>query len=107
MIAMVRRLESSFPSTGRVFPRSYHEVDCVTCHRGKAKPETKSPTHFLNARDATGAVPPAGPAPNLKLWPAGTRVRGEGPVMEDFREALNGDCGYCHGTGVFRKALKL
>jgi len=60
MIAMVRQLEPSFVSTGGVFPRGYHEVDCVTCHRGKAKPETKSPTHFLNARDAAGAIPPGG-----------------------------------------------
>jgi hypothetical protein len=98
MIAMVRQLEPLFVSTGGVFPRGYHEVDCVTCHRGKAKPETKSPTHFLNARDAAGVVPPEDPATNLKVLAAGTKVHGEGSVMEDFRDALNVDCGYCHGA---------
>jgi hypothetical protein len=97
MIAMVRQLEASFPSTGGVFPRGYHEVDCVTCHRGKAKPETKSPIHFLNARDKPGAVYPTDPPTNFKVLPAGTVVHGEGSVMEDFRDALNVDCGYCHG----------
>jgi hypothetical protein len=33
MIGMVRQLEPSFASTGGLFPCSYHEVDCVTCHR--------------------------------------------------------------------------
>lgn len=97
MIAMVRQLEPFFPSTGGVFPRGYHEVDCVTCHRGKAKPETKSPIHFLNERDAQGAVPPTDPGTNLKVLPPGTRVHGEGTVMEEFRDSLNVDCGYCHG----------
>lgn len=97
MIAMVRQLEASFPSTGGVFPRGYHEVDCVTCHRGNAKPETKSPTHFLNARDKPGAVYPNDPVKNFKVLPAGTPVHGDGSVMEVFRDALNVDCGYCHG----------
>jgi len=97
MIAMVRQAEAFFPSTGGVFPRGYHEVDCFTCHRGKAKPETKPTIHFLNRRDAQGAIPPNDPATNLKLLPPGTKVHGEGSVMEDFRDALNVDCGFCHG----------
>lgn len=97
MIAMVRQVESFFPSTGGVFPRGYHEVDCSTCHRGNVKPETKAPIVFLNKRDAAGAIPPSDPSTNLKVLPPGTSVHGEGSVMEDFRDALNVDCGYCHG----------
>jgi len=97
MIAMVRQVEPFFASTGGVFPRGYHEVDCFTCHRGKAKPETKASIHFLNRRDAQGAIPPNDPATNLKVLPPGTKVHGEGSVMEDFRDALNVDCGFCHG----------
>jgi hypothetical protein len=44
--------------------------------------------------------PPEDPATNLKVLPARTRVHGEGPVMEDFREALM-------APECFRKALKL
>ena len=97
MIAMVRQVEPVFPSTGGVFPRGYHEVDCITCHRGSVKPETKAPIEFLNKRDAAGAVPPEGPGTNLRVLAPGTKVHGEGSVMEDFRDALNVDCGYCHG----------
>jgi hypothetical protein len=97
MIAMVRQVETFFPSTGGAFPRGYHEVDCSTCHRGSVKPETKAPIQFLNKRDAAGAIPPDEPSTNLKVLPPGTPVHGEGSVMEDFRDALNVDCGYCHG----------
>ena len=55
MIAIVREIEPYFPSTAGVFPRGYHEADCMTCHRGAAKPETKGTMHFLNRRDASGA----------------------------------------------------
>src|SRR4026207_901776 len=41
MIAMARLIDTSFPSSVGVFPDGYHEVDCLTCHRGNAKPETK------------------------------------------------------------------
>src|SRR5262249_30201320 len=34
MIAMVRLIDTSFPSSTGVFPEGYHEVDCSTCHRG-------------------------------------------------------------------------
>src|ERR1051325_6209678 len=40
MIAMVRLIDTSFPSSAGVFPDGYHEVDCSTCHRGSVKPET-------------------------------------------------------------------
>src|SRR5258708_738890 len=43
MIAMGRIIDTSFPSGAGVFPDGYHEVDCSTCHRGSAKPETKAP----------------------------------------------------------------
>ena len=42
MITLVRRAEPFFPSTAGPFPRGYHEVDCMTCHRGKTQPETKT-----------------------------------------------------------------
>lgn len=41
MIAMVRLIDTSFPSGAGVFPEGYHEVDCSTCHRGNVKPEVK------------------------------------------------------------------
>src|SRR6185369_4327950 len=34
MIAMVRQIDASFPSSAGVFPAGYHEVDCNTCHQG-------------------------------------------------------------------------
>ena len=40
MIGMVRIIDTSFASTNGVFPAGYHEVDCLTCHRGNVKPET-------------------------------------------------------------------
>src|SRR5262245_42016295 len=41
MIAMARLIDTSFPSSVGVFPDGYHEVDCLTCHRGNVKPEIK------------------------------------------------------------------
>lgn len=100
MIAMVRQIDASFPSSAGVFPAGYHEVDCNTCHRGNAKPETKAPKEFFNRNESLGAPAPAiTPGVNLKVLPPGTQVHGEGSVMHDFRDALNVDCGYCHGGG--------
>jgi len=106
MIAVVREVEPYFPSTAGVFPRGYHEVDCMTCHRGGAKPETKGTLHFLNRRDASGAQPDMEAAVNLTVLPKGTRVHGAGSIMEDFRDALNVDCSFCHGGGVGQEADK-
>jgi photosynthetic reaction center cytochrome c subunit len=100
MIAMVRQIDASFPSSAGVFPAGYHEVDCSTCHRGAVKPQTKAPKEFFNRNESLGAPPPAiTPGVNLKVLPADTRVHGEGSVMHDFRDALKVDCGYCHGGG--------
>ncbi len=96
MIGMIRQIETYYPTTGGVFPRGYHEVDCSTCHRGSPKPETKAPQHFQNRGDAAGNVPPTGKATNLKVLPPDTEVHGEGSIMEDFRDALMVDCAYCH-----------
>jgi Photosynthetic reaction centre cytochrome C subunit len=106
MIAMVRQLDASFPSSTGVFPAGYHEVDCATCHRGSVKPETKAPVQFFNRNEATGASAPpvVRPAVNLKVLPPDTRVHGEGSVMHEFRDALNVDCGYCHGGGKAQDA---
>src|SRR5690242_13958328 len=46
MIAMVRQIDATFPSSAGVFPAGYHEVDCNTCHRGNVKPETKAAREF-------------------------------------------------------------
>ena len=96
MITIVRQIDSHFPSTSGVFPSGYHEVDCGTCHRGKAKVEIKAPQHFQNRRDAGGFNPPKEKATSLKVLPPGTEVHGKGSIMEDFRDALLVDCGYCH-----------
>src|SRR5260370_28086089 len=58
MIAMVRLIDTSFPSSAGVFPDGYHEVDCSTCHRGNVKPETKAPRKFYNRRNSLGAPAP-------------------------------------------------
>jgi hypothetical protein len=50
MIAMVRVIDTSFSSSNGVFPAGYHEVDCLTCHRGSVKPETMAPKKFLKPR---------------------------------------------------------
>ena len=111
MIALVRQAEKFFPSTNGVFPLGYHEVDCITCHRGSIKPETKSPKHFLNRGGARAQTAPSGPAParapatNLKVLAATTAIHGSGSIMEEFRDALQVDCAYCHsggGTGFAR-----
>jgi len=100
MITMVRQVEHFFPATAGEFPRGYHDVDCMTCHNGEAKPDTKSPKHFLNKRDAAGGKPDMEPGVNLKVLAEGTPVHGAGSIMEDFRDALQVDCAYCHGGGV-------
>jgi hypothetical protein len=100
MIEMVRQIDLNFLSSAGVFPAGYHEVDCSTCHRGNVKPETKAPKEFFNRNESLGAPPPQiRPGVNLKVLPADTRVHGEGSIMHDFRDALNVDCGFCHGGG--------
>jgi len=100
MIAMVRQIDATFPSSAGIFPAGYHEVDCSTCHRGSVKPETKATREFFNRNESLGAPPPRiTPGENLKVLPADTRVHGDGSIMHDFRDALNVDCGYCHGGG--------
>jgi hypothetical protein len=100
MIAMGRQIDDSFPSTVGVFPDGYHEVDCITCHRGKATPETVAPKKFYNLQNL-GATQPyeQEPGVSMKLLPITARVHGPDSVMGDFRDALNVDCNYCHGGG--------
>jgi hypothetical protein len=99
MIAMVRQIDGTFASSTGSFPAGYHEVDCVTCHRGRVTPETKAPQEFINRNESLN-IPPPPPTPgiNLKVLPVGTQVHGGG-VMHEFRDALNVDCLYCHGGG--------
>jgi hypothetical protein len=100
MIAMVRLIDTTFPSSAGVFPDGYHEVDCITCHRGSTKPETKAPRKFYNRGNALGDGPfEQRAAVSLKLLPANTPVHGPDSVMGEFRDALNVDCNYCHGGG--------
>lgn len=100
MISMVRLIDTTFPSSAGVFPEGYHEVDCITCHRGNVKPETKTPSKFYNRANSLGEGPfEQRPAVSLKLLPADTPVHGPESIMGDFRDALNVDCGYCHGGG--------
>src|ERR1700681_224593 len=100
MIAMVRLIDTSFPSSAGVFPEGYHEVDCITCHRGSAKPETMAPRKFYNRGNSLGDPPPAQrPGVSLKLLPPDTHVHGADSLMGEFRDALNVDCNYCHGGG--------
>jgi hypothetical protein len=100
MIALVRQIDPFFPTSTGVYPAGYHEVDCLTCHRGSVKPEAKASTEFFNRNESLGAPPPpVTPGVNLKILPADTRVHGEGSVMHDFRNALKVDCSYCHGAG--------
>src|ERR1043166_9402928 len=58
MIAMVRLIDTSFPSSVGVFPDVYHEVDCMTCQRGNVKPEIQAPSKFYNRGNSLGAPPP-------------------------------------------------
>ena len=100
MIAMVRQIDASFPSSAGVFPAGYHEVDCNTCHQGNVKPVVKAPREFFNRNEWLGSpAPTVTPGVNLKVLPPDTRVHGDGSVMHDFRDALNVDCNYCHGGG--------
>jgi photosynthetic reaction center cytochrome c subunit len=100
MISMVRLIDDSFPSSQGVFPDGYHEVDCITCHRGSVKPETMAPRKFYNRGNSLGAPPPEqAPGVSLKLLPVETHVHGADSLMGEFRDALNVDCGYCHGGG--------
>jgi hypothetical protein len=100
MIALVRQTDATFASSAGVFPAGYHEVDCITCHRGSTKPQTKAAKEFFNRNESEGGPPPGiTPGVNLKVLPVDTRVHGEGSVMHDFRDALRVDCGYCHGGG--------
>lgn len=102
MIALVRQTEPFFASSNAPFPRGYHEVDCLTCHRGNTKPETKAPVYWFNKREAFNPPKDNDPGVNLKVLPPGTPVHGSHSLMEDFRDALNVDCAYCHGaTGGF------
>ena len=41
MISMARIIGDSFPSSAGEFPDGYHEVDCMTCHRGSTKPKPR------------------------------------------------------------------
>jgi hypothetical protein len=100
MIAMVRVIDNSFPSTSGVFPAGYHEVDCMTCHRGNAKPEVKAPQKFYNRTDAgEPARPDRAGGISLQVLPQDAIIHGSNSIMADFRDALNVDCSYCHGGG--------
>jgi hypothetical protein len=100
MIGMVRLIDTSFPSSAGVFPEGYHEVDCITCHRGSVKPETTAPRKFYNRANSLGTIQPEErPGVSLKLLPADTPVHGADSIMGEFRDALGVDCNYCHGGG--------
>src|SRR5713226_2648903 len=93
MIAMARLIDTSFPSSAGVFPAGYHEVDCITCHRGSVKPETTAPRKFYNRGNSLGDPPPAQrPGISLKLLPPDTHVHGADSLMGEFRDALSVDC---------------
>ena len=99
MIRMARIIDTSFPSSnGGAFPDGYHEVDCLTCHRGSVKPETVAPRKYYNRANALGDGPFAEtPGISLKVLPPNTPVHGADSLMGTFRDALNVDCPYCHG----------
>jgi photosynthetic reaction center cytochrome c subunit len=100
MIAMGRLIDTSFPSSVGAFPEGYHEVDCLTCHRGSVKPETKAPSKYYNRGNSMGDPPPEQRrGVSLKLLPPDTHVHGADSLMGEFRDALNVDCSYCHGGG--------
>jgi hypothetical protein len=100
MIGMVRIIDTSFPSSNGVFPDGYHEVDCLTCHRGSVKPETVAPKKYYNRANSLGDGPFAQtPAVSLRILPPNTPVHGPDSLMGEFRDALNVDCAYCHGGG--------
>src|SRR5262245_21797764 len=92
MIGMVRIIDTSFPSSNGVFPDGYHEVDCLTCHRGSVKPETVAPTKFYNRGNALGDGPfPERPGVSLQVLPPNTPVHGPDSLMSEFRDALGVD----------------
>jgi hypothetical protein len=97
MIALVRKVEAFFPTSGATYPGGYHEVDCLTCHQGKTKPETTTDYYFLNKREATTPPTDTDAGVNLKVLPPDTVVHGKHSIMEDFRDSLHVDCAYCHG----------
>ena len=97
MIALVRKVEPFFPAGGAPFPGGYHEVDCLTCHQGKTKPETTTTYYFINKREAANPPTDTDKGTNLKVLPPDTVVHGKHSIMEDFRDALHVDCAYCHG----------
>ena len=102
MIAMARLIDTSFPSGAGVFPEGYHEVDCMTCHRGSVKPESKAPRKYYNRANVLtglGMAPEERLGVSLKVLPPDTPVHGADSVMGDFRDALSVDCNYCHGGG--------
>jgi hypothetical protein len=100
MIGMVRLIDTSFPSSAGAFPDGYHEVDCITCHRGSVKPETMAPTKFYNRANSLGTIQAdERPGVSLKLLPPDTPVHGGDSLMGEFRDALGVDCNYCHGGG--------
>ena len=98
MINMVRVIDTSFPSGNGVFPDGYHEVDCLTCHRGSVKPETVASRKYYNRANSLGDGPfPERPGVSLKVLPPNTPVHGSDSLMGEFRDALSVDCAYCHG----------
>jgi hypothetical protein len=101
MISMGRIIDDSFPSSVGLFPDGYHEVDCVTCHRGNTKPETKATSRHYSLDNSLGRNLGVEDAPgvSLKVLPPNTPVHGADSIMGDFRDALNVDCNYCHGGG--------
>ena len=101
MIAMVRVIDTSFPSSTGNYPQGYHEVDCITCHRGSAKPETVAPKKFYTRVFPHGMPSASEPKPgvSLKVLPLDTHVHGTDTVMGEFNDALHVDCNYCHGGG--------
>jgi hypothetical protein len=100
MIGMVRIIGTSFPSDAGVFPEGYHEVDCLTCHRGSVKPEVNAPKKYYNRGNSLGELRfEDSPGKSLKVLPADAKVHGADSLMGDFRDALQVDCNYCHGGG--------
>jgi hypothetical protein len=101
MISMARIIDTSFPSSTGAYPQGYHEVDCMTCHRGNVKPETVAPKKFYTRVFPHGMPSASEPKPgvSLKVLPPDTPVHGTDSVMGEFNDALRVDCNYCHGGG--------
>ena len=101
MIGMVRIIDTSFPSSTGNYPQGYHEVDCITCHRGSVKPETVAPKKFYTRVFPHGMPSANEPRPgvSLKVLQPDVPVHGTDGVMGDFNDALRVDCNYCHGGG--------